>query len=64
VREAARHCPSLHYYYLGFYLHSCHRMRYKGDYRPSDLLCPRHKCWVPLERVQGSLDQVCGCFHN
>lgn len=29
VREAQRACPSLRYYYLGFYIHSCHRMRYK-----------------------------------
>mmetsp|Transcript_37360 Transcript_37360/g.47637 ORF Transcript_37360/g.47637 Transcript_37360/m.47637 type:complete len:110 (+) Transcript_37360:1-330(+) len=23
-------------------------MRYKGDYRPSELLCPETYCWVPL----------------
>lgn len=27
-------------YLLGFYIHSCQKMRYKADYRPSDLLDP------------------------
>lgn len=27
-REGAA-CPALRYYYLGFYIHTCHRMRYK-----------------------------------
>ncbi|KAL4420000.1 hypothetical protein ABPG75_007098 [Micractinium tetrahymenae] len=57
VQEAQRACPSLRYYYLGFYIHSCHRMRYKGDFAPADLLCPKHKCWVPLSRVQAALEQ-------
>lgn len=29
VKEASTTCPALHYYYLGFYLQTCHRMRYK-----------------------------------
>lgn len=32
----------------------------QGDYAPSDLLCPKNKCWVPLDRVQASLAQVGG----
>ncbi|PSC67384.1 arginyl-tRNA-transferase 1-like isoform A [Micractinium conductrix] len=57
VRELAAACPSLHHYYLGFYIHNCHRMRYKGDFSPSDLLCPKNKCWVPLRRVADALEQ-------
>lgn len=34
------HCPMLQYYYLGYYIHSCSKMRYKAAYRPSELLCP------------------------
>ena len=30
----------LHYYYMGFYIHTCHKMRYKAGYAPSELLCP------------------------
>lgn len=36
------------FYYMGYYIHSCEKMRYKGDYRPSELLCPRTFTWVPL----------------
>jgi len=52
VKEASATCASLKYYYLGFYLHSCHRMRYKADFAPSDLLCPVRQCWVPIDRVR------------
>lgn len=41
VAEAAKVCPSLHYYYMGYYIHNCPKMRYKAEYRPSDLLCPK-----------------------
>ncbi|KAJ3309218.1 Arginyl-tRNA--protein transferase 1, partial [Gonapodya sp. JEL0774] len=32
--------PDLRYYYMGFYIHSCAKMRYKAQYKPSDLLDP------------------------
>jgi len=41
-------CPRLRYWYAGFYIHTCAKMKYKADYRPSDLLCPIRKRWVPL----------------
>jgi arginine-tRNA-protein transferase len=28
------------YYVLGFYIHDCQKMRYKGEYFPSEILCP------------------------
>lgn len=40
VKENQVHCPSLQYYYLGYYIHSCSKMRYKASYNPSELLCP------------------------
>jgi arginine-tRNA-protein transferase len=40
VQEAHKVCPSLKYYYLGYYIHSCPKMRYKAAYAPSELLCP------------------------
>ncbi|GFH26334.1 arginyl-tRNA--protein transferase 1, partial [Haematococcus lacustris] len=43
VQEASRRCPSLQYYYMGYYIHTCPRMRYKADYQPADLLCPETK---------------------
>ena len=29
VQHERERCPALRYYYLGFYIHTCHRMRYK-----------------------------------
>eukprot|EP01018_Ginkgo_biloba_P034162 Gb_29273 [translate_table: standard] len=40
VQEAQKHCSTLQYYYLGYYIHSCRKMRYKAAYNPSELLCP------------------------
>jgi arginine-tRNA-protein transferase len=50
--------PALEYYYLGFYIHSCPKMRYKGLYEPSQLLCPVTGTWVRLDaRVRALLDR-------
>lgn len=40
VKDNQAYCPSLQHYYLGYYIHSCNKMRYKAAYRPSELLCP------------------------
>lgn len=40
VKQNQTHCASLQYYYLGYYIHNCGKMRYKATYRPSELLCP------------------------
>ncbi|VDK31142.1 unnamed protein product [Gongylonema pulchrum] len=50
VRELMKERPELHYYYMGYYIHSCAKMRYKGRFHPSDLLCDRSFTWVPLEK--------------
>lgn len=36
----------LPYYYLGYYIESCTKMRYKAEYQPSELLCPTTYRWV------------------
>jgi len=41
-------CPDLRYYYMGFYIHGCPKMAYKGAYVPSELLCEATRTWVPL----------------
>ena len=38
------------YYYMGFYIHSCTKMRYKGEYKPSELLCHTTSEWFPLDQ--------------
>ncbi|XP_037394462.1 arginyl-tRNA--protein transferase 1 isoform X4 [Pygocentrus nattereri] len=50
LRQLQKQSPKLSYYYLGFYIHSCPKMRYKGQYTPSDLLCPETYVWMPIER--------------
>uniref|UniRef100_A0A8B9HQT4 Arginyl-tRNA--protein transferase 1 n=1 Tax=Astyanax mexicanus TaxID=7994 RepID=A0A8B9HQT4_ASTMX len=50
TRQLQKQSPKLCYYYLGFYIHSCPKMRYKGQYRPSDLLCPETYMWMPIEK--------------
>ncbi|XP_041982131.1 arginyl-tRNA--protein transferase 1 [Aricia agestis] len=48
TRHLHTQSPELQYYYLGFYIHSCPKMRYKGNYRPSDLLCPETYKWFDI----------------
>jgi arginine-tRNA-protein transferase len=36
----------LPHYYLGYYIESCQKMRYKAEYKPSQLLCPKFYKWV------------------
>ncbi|KAJ3862956.1 arginine-tRNA-protein transferase [Lentinula novae-zelandiae] len=40
--------PSLKYLYLGYYVHSCQKMRYKGEYQPSFLCDPETFEWYPF----------------
>lgn len=45
------------YYYLGFYIHNCTKMRYKANFEPSEILCPITLKWVILDgRVRNILD--------
>ncbi|XP_061914596.1 arginyl-tRNA--protein transferase 1 isoform X2 [Entelurus aequoreus] len=56
TRKLHKQSPKLSHYYLGFYIHSCPKMRYKGQYRPSDLLCPETYVWVPIEQCLPHLE--------
>ena len=37
------------YYYMGYYIHDCVKMKYKGEYKPSELRCPTTGKWVLLD---------------
>ncbi|XP_071605725.1 arginyl-tRNA--protein transferase 1 isoform X4 [Heliangelus exortis] len=50
TRQLHEKAPDLCFYYMGFYIHSCPKMRYKGQYKPSDLLCPETYVWTPIEQ--------------
>ncbi|XP_045582092.1 arginyl-tRNA--protein transferase 1 isoform X2 [Procambarus clarkii] len=56
TRELQRRVLSLKSYYMGFYIHSCPKMRYKGRYNPSFLLCPETYDWIPIESAVSKLD--------
>merc|ERR1712182_114695 len=48
----------MRYYYLGYYIHSCAKMRYKSSFRPSCLLCPTTLTWCAFDgEVQRRLDR-------
>ena len=49
----------LSYYYMGYYIHSCSKMRYKSDYKPSELLCP--VSFAHLLLVYSFLDYTVRC---
>ncbi|XP_058787585.1 arginyl-tRNA--protein transferase 2-like [Vicia villosa] len=57
VKDNQVYCPSLQYYYLGYYIHSCNKMRYKAAYRPSELLCPLRYQWVSFDIARPLLDR-------
>ncbi|EJD01439.1 uncharacterized protein FOMMEDRAFT_90177, partial [Fomitiporia mediterranea MF3/22] len=44
------------YLYMGYYIHSCQKMRYKGEYSPSFLLDPEEYSWYPLKDCTSLLD--------
>lgn len=57
VRSLHSQSPDFRYYYMGYYIHSCPKMRYKGAYRPSELLCPESYQWVTLTKeIEQRLD--------
>ncbi|XP_016957638.1 arginyl-tRNA--protein transferase 1 isoform X2 [Drosophila biarmipes] len=58
VQSLAESVPSLNYYYMGFYIHSCPKMRYKGKLSASYLLCPETYEWLPLtDAIRAKLDE-------
>ncbi|XP_057667014.1 arginyl-tRNA--protein transferase 1 isoform X3 [Diorhabda carinulata] len=50
TRYLQKNLPHLSSYYMGFYIHSCPKMRYKGKLTPSYLVCPETYHWVPIEK--------------
>lgn len=48
TQRLSKSSPLLKYYYMGFYIHNCPKMRYKGNLSSSYLLCPETYTWVTL----------------
>ncbi|XP_017051258.1 arginyl-tRNA--protein transferase 1 isoform X2 [Drosophila ficusphila] len=58
LQSLAEKVPALKYYYMGFYIHSCPKMRYKGKLSASYLLCPETYEWIPLtDAIRSKLDE-------
>ncbi|KAG8992087.1 Arginyl-tRNA--protein transferase 1 [Tulasnella sp. 427] len=49
--------PGMGYLYMGFYIHTCPKMKYKGQYAPSFLLDPEEYTWCPTEKAFPLLDK-------
>ncbi|GAM84452.1 hypothetical protein ANO11243_024480 [Dothideomycetidae sp. 11243] len=45
------------YYYMGYYIHNCTKMRYKSDYKPQSILDPITYQWHSMEDFKPRLDQ-------
>jgi Arginine-tRNA-protein transferase, C terminus len=45
------------FYYLGYYIHSCPKMSYKSQYKPSEILCPITKQWVDVNQAMEMIDR-------
>lgn len=50
--------PTLQYYYMGYYIHNCIKMKYKAQYQPSELLCLKQYTWHQYDQVKYALDQT------
>ncbi|XP_065220828.1 arginyl-tRNA--protein transferase 1 [Planococcus citri] len=57
VRKLQNCVPSLQFYYMGFYIHTCPKMRYKARVSPSFLLCPEVYSWHPISQCLQKLDE-------
>ncbi|KAG5677920.1 hypothetical protein PVAND_007636 [Polypedilum vanderplanki] len=59
TRELYKTHPSLCNYYLGFYIPTCSKMRYKANIKPSYLLCPEVYTWHLLDdKLSKEIDSV------
>lgn len=56
LREAALAVEGgYQYYYMGYYIHSCLKMRYKGTYKPQHVLDYENFGWDPLDEEMARL---------
>uniref|UniRef100_A0AC35TU45 Arginyl-tRNA--protein transferase 1 n=1 Tax=Rhabditophanes sp. KR3021 TaxID=114890 RepID=A0AC35TU45_9BILA len=46
VQKFHKVLPNLKYYYMGYYIYTCPKMRYKEKYAPSELLCDETLKWM------------------
>jgi len=49
--------PGMGYLYMGYYIQTCQKMRYKAEYAPSFLADPETYEWFPIEKCKPLLDK-------
>jgi len=55
--------PQLKHLYMGYYIYSCQKMRYKGEYSPSYLADPEDFSWHTLSACEKALQRFrYACF--
>ncbi|XP_014599799.1 PREDICTED: arginyl-tRNA--protein transferase 1 isoform X4 [Polistes canadensis] len=64
TRHLNKIASNLKYYYMGFYIHTCPKMRYKARMKPSKLLCPETYVWCDIEPCLANLDKNKYCRFN
>ena len=57
-------CPMIRWYYMGFYIHSNPKMKYKSKFSPSFLLCPQSYSWHPIKQCLEELEKNKFCIFN
>ena len=56
VRKLHASNPNFRYYCMGYYVHGCQKMNYKGNFAPSYLLSPVTNEYVPIEKCRPKLE--------
>ncbi|XP_018312454.1 arginyl-tRNA--protein transferase 1 isoform X2 [Mycetomoellerius zeteki] len=56
TRQFNKVASNLKYYYMGYYIHTCQKMRYKARMQPSKLLCPETYVWCDIEPCLAKLN--------
>ncbi|XP_071579278.1 arginyl-tRNA--protein transferase 1 isoform X3 [Temnothorax nylanderi] len=56
TRQLNKVANNLKYYYMGFYIHTCPKMRYKARMQPSKLLCPETYVWCDIDPCLAKLN--------
>lgn len=56
--------PEIKWYYMGYYIHTCPKMRYKGAFSGSYLLCPKDYTWWSIRECVPKLEQSSYCVFS
>eukprot|EP01097_Dermamoeba_algensis_P002040 TRINITY_DN1815_c0_g1_i1.p1 TRINITY_DN1815_c0_g1~~TRINITY_DN1815_c0_g1_i1.p1 ORF type:complete len:588 (-),score=125.28 TRINITY_DN1815_c0_g1_i1:358-2121(-) len=54
---ASQYDCDFRYYYLGYYVHSCSKTRYKNQFHSTEILCPASNEWASLKEALPLLDK-------